>query len=397
MISPKGEVLHQNLMTAYTDISQLITTLIADNFAGTVEIEYPEGKGVFFVANNEILNAEVTTNDGNVKLIGDEATKELFSLSGQKNGVINVYRLSANQVEFIAVTLKAEAIYKGLSTDFILLDKLIAKMKEEKLYGFIEIFSKELQPMGVLFLKNGELIEMFIISETGPSFFFDQKSIPAFLENVLKKGAILNVYRSLAKMATPPPLQETKESDVEFGDMIIRDEGKLQQGVEEITREEVEIIVEDAEEEKEKPPKLEEETPVNVPDGNGIREFIQIFQEVISKVEKFVDGISQKGTFLRTFKTVLIDRSDIYHFLDPFVGQFEYREGKILLQGDIDIENFVKGVGDSFNVTIAQLKKEFPNSLTIPLGLKAEIDVSMNKYQDAARRYGLNGISQITI
>ena len=58
MIFPRGEVLHRNLSTAYTDFPALLSTLKTGDFSGIIEIEFPENKGVIFIDSGEIINAE---------------------------------------------------------------------------------------------------------------------------------------------------------------------------------------------------------------------------------------------------------------------------------------------------------------------------------------------------
>jgi hypothetical protein len=47
MIFPKGKVRHQDLMTSYTDLPALLSTLKSEGFSGTIEIEFPENKGSY--------------------------------------------------------------------------------------------------------------------------------------------------------------------------------------------------------------------------------------------------------------------------------------------------------------------------------------------------------------
>jgi len=49
MIFPKGEVRHQNLLTAYTDVSALLSALKSEGFNGILEIEFPEKRGTIFI------------------------------------------------------------------------------------------------------------------------------------------------------------------------------------------------------------------------------------------------------------------------------------------------------------------------------------------------------------
>src|SRR5512139_1186981 len=246
MIFPRGEMLNRNLSTVYTDFRALLSTLKKGEFSGIIEIEFPENKGGIFVDSGEIINAEAKIGPNSKRMIGQEAIQTLMALSNQKNGVINVYRLSPERVAIVARNLQHEILFKGLSTDFTRLDRLLLKLREDKHNGFIEVLTKEHQPMGVLFLEGGEPIEMFTTPESGPSVF-GRKSIPIFVENAIQQGAIFDVYRSQGKILK----KEIKE---------IRD----------IKKEKVLGLVED------------------------LKETIPILQEVLSQAGKLVDGASRK-------------------------------------------------------------------------------------------------------
>ena len=57
MIYPKGETIHRNLSTEYTDLPGLLSTLKSNDFAGIVEVEGADKKGTFFVGYGRTLNA----------------------------------------------------------------------------------------------------------------------------------------------------------------------------------------------------------------------------------------------------------------------------------------------------------------------------------------------------
>jgi len=215
MIFPKGEVLHKDLSTVYTDFSALLSTLKKGDFSGIIEIEFPENKGVIFVDSGEIINAEAKIGGDSKRMIGQEAIQTLMTLSHQKDGVINIYRLSSERVAIVASNLQHEILFKGLSTDFTRLDRLLLKLREDKHNGFIEVLTKEHQVMGVLFLEGGEPVEMFTTPESGPSVF-GRKSIPIFVENAIKQGAIFDVYMSQGKILKKEikEIKEIKEKKV---------------------------------------------------------------------------------------------------------------------------------------------------------------------------------------
>ena len=238
----------------------------------------------------------------------------------------------------LASNLQHEVVFKGLSTDFTRLDRLLLKLKEEKHSGFIEVFNKDQKPMGVLFLQEGEPSELYTISDSGPSIF-GRKSISAFVESVVKEGAILDIYRAGGKKPAPEPLQ-----------------------------------------------------PLPAEKGEGLKEIIHIFEGVLLKAEKWVDETSEKGTFRRIFKKSLIEKSEQYPFLDPFGGEFDYQDGMIRFTGEVKEKEFTEGIGECLQNTMTSIEEELPKSKMLPLKLKAEIESSLEPYRETIKRLGLDSV-----
>ncbi len=348
MILPKGEVKHQNLLTAYTDLSALLSALKSEGFSGIVEIEFPEKKGAIFIDSGEILNAEIKEKSTAERMIGQEAIQAFLSFSNQKNGVLNVYRFLPEQVALIANHLQHEVLFKELSTDFTRLDRLLLKLKEDKHDGFIEVLTKEKKILGVLFVEGGEPVEMFTIPESGPSVF-GRKSIPIFVENAVKQGAIFDVYRSQAK--------------------IVRREIKK-----EIKEEIKEVKV--------------------TPREGDLKELIPIFQDILSKAEKLVDEASRRrGLFHKVFKESLIEKSEEFAFLDPFIGEFEYKDGVIHFSGTAGQKEFTKGILECLSTTLLLLEKELPKNKMVSLKLIAGIKFSLEQHSEALKRLGVDAIA----
>ncbi|MBP1699758.1 MAG: hypothetical protein H6Q41_4946, partial [Deltaproteobacteria bacterium] len=297
----------------------------------------------------EVINAEAKVGPDSKRIIGKEAIQTLMTLSNQKDGVINIYRLSPERVAIVAGNLQHEILFKGLSTDFTRLDRLLIKLREEKHNGFIEVRTKEDQAMGVLFLEGGEPVEMFTTPETGPSVF-GRKSIPIFVENAIKQGAIFDVYKSQGK----------------------------------ILKKEIEEVKE-----------IKEVKEKRVPGrGEELKNLSPILQEILSQTEKLVDGTSRKkGFFIKIFKESLIEKSEEFPFLDPFAGEFEYREGAIQFTGEVGIKDFAKGIVECLVTTLSRLEKELPKDKILPLKLKAGIESSLEQHREVLKRLGVEPIT----
>lgn len=349
MIFPKGEAVHKNLSTVYIDIFALLDTLKLEGFCGTMEMDFSEAKGVLFIESGEIINGQVQTEKDTEMVTGKEAVRTLLSYSKQKDGVLSIYRLPPEQVALVAKNLNQPLLFKDLSTRFVRFDQFLQKLKEEKLSGFIEVVTKDRHPMGVLFMEEGESVEMFTTPKTGASIF-GRISIPTFLENATNLGALFSVY---GKKGAPQP------------------EGKVENGKTDKSQ-----IEGKGEEEKRREERFEELLP--------------LLQEFLSNSEKMVDTLSSRETFKKTFKRALIEKSEEFGFLDPFAGEFEYGNGTLRFTGEVGMDEFVKGFVESFRSTMTYLEEELPKEKMVSLKMKAGIESFIETHRESLRKLNID-------
>jgi len=348
VIFPKGEVVHKNLSTTYTNLSGLLDTLKLEGFCGTIEMDFPEARGLLFIDSGKIINGEIRTGEDSGRVIGQEAARALLAFSKQKDGVLSIYRLLPEQVTLIAHNLNSEILFKDLSTHFIHLDQFLQKLKEERHTGFIEVMTKEHHPIGVLFIEGGEPVDMFTTPKTGHSIF-GRMSIPIFIENATKHGAFFNVY---GKKGLPPQVKE-----------IVSDRGE---GI-----------------------PVEEEGGVPAEKEEGFKETLSLFQEFLSNAERLVDSLSPRGAFLKAFKKALIEKSEEFGFLDPFAGEFEYLNGTLRFTGEAGKEDFARGIIESFRSAMSHFEEELPKEKMVSLKLKAGIESFLATRREALRTQGM--------
>lgn len=378
---PKGEVVHQNLSTEYTDIPELLATLSSEGFTGVVEVVLAKETGAFIVMEGKALGALIESEPDQSTTFSQEAMDELIGIASKQAGILNIYKLSPAQVDAIVSRFSAEIVFKGLTTDFVKLDKFIQKLGAEHHTGYIEVFTKKGQPMGTLFLKEGELIDLHLRSGLESPSLSEPKAIPTFLEDVIHQGAVFDVYRGLVTNISSETHGDTKSIG-----QVIKDEDSP------ATIIDAETIQELAEVEQTKEIAGESINSHERLNSNGHKQILAALQEIIARVEKFVDDFSQEGIFLRAFKRALIEKSDTYPFLDPFTEQFDYRHGEITLDEEVELEDFAAGIADCFNLTVSHLKKEFPKNMNLSLNTKTELESKFKLYQEAMMQSGVQSV-----
>ena len=95
----------------------------------------------------------------------------------------------------------------------------------------------------------------------------------------------------------------------------------------------------------------------------------------------------------KIFKESLVERSEEFAFLDPFAGEFEYREGVIQFTGGAGVRDFTKGIVECLVTTLSHLEKELPKEKMLPLKLKAGIESSLEQHTEALKRLGVEAIT----
>lgn len=380
MIYPKGEILHQNLSTEYTDVPQLLSTLKANDFSGVVDIEIAGVKSAFFVVSGQVINAAIGVESDPPAMVGEEAIEELLNLASQSKGILNVYQVPALELEFATSTLiQSELLFKNLNTDFVRMDLFIKKHADEKLTGYIEIFSKKNQRIGTLSLRDGEIAGLQVLSESGPPCFFEREGVSPLLEEIMRHGAIFSVYRNLS---TPTQIKSGTEKKAKAA--------KTEEPAFEV--EKAPVIEFKTEPVPKKAESRVEKSKADNGAGQDRNTFLLNLQDVLFKMERFIDSVSEKGSFQRVFKAACIEKSDLCHFLDPFEGQFEHHAKKIRIDDRVETERFAMAIADCLNYTLSNIQKELSDDLVLPAELKGETESVFTHYLDMIRLSGLQSI-----
>jgi hypothetical protein len=402
MIYPKGEPIHENLSSEYTDVPQLLSTLRSEGFSGIVEFISPSRKGAFLICSGDIIEAVVGSDVEPTLAVGDEAVEELLVLCTQPAAVLSVYKSSVEEVEFAASTVQSETVFKGLSTDFVRLDRFMRKLEEEKHTGYIEAFTKNDLPVGVLLLKYGSIESAFVYSESGKPELRKDNDARAFLQNLSSQSVVFSVYKStlplpkevLVEPAKEPVEDIVEEVIVEASYEAMKEKLAPEVDVEPPVTEKVHpVLSSDNWIDVKEAMRLDIEKAVNaVANANGRSSFISDVQGILIKIERFVAGATEKGGFQKVFKRVCVEKSDTYPFLDPFEGQFDYSGGALRVDSLVPLDALCAGLADCLNQTLIYLQKELPKNATLPHGLIGEIESSFSAYLDILRNAGIPSI-----
>jgi len=255
-----------------------------------------------------------------VKKLGQEAFNYINAKVREAGGQINVYSLSSELIMLFSNSVKNEIVYKDLSSEFTSLDKLIAKLQEEQHTGHIEAISKSGNKKAFIFFQTGEILKMLLSVIEKPLFEVDE--FQEIKDTFSNAAVVFNVYKSnLSLVNSNSWLTTTYE----------------------------------------------------------ISEMLELWGAIIQVVEKQVGS----ETFASIFKQVLFEHADKYLFLDPFLGEFKYADGKIILKSK-SVQNFDQALKEVLRTTIAKLNIQKPS--------KVDLDQVREKFAEVIDKYSLTNL-----
>lgn len=227
---------------------------------------------------------------GNEQSIGDRAIKSILNRASQKDGTVSVFQLPDEMVATLASVLNSKVKYKDLTTELTSLEKLISKLKKEEHSGYVEVLLNSDSGDGCIYFQDGRAMESVFRAADG-----EMISGPSGFKKILglstEVGAVFNVY----------------ESDLSS------------------------IVM----------------------DNSVSDEILHLFQEVLATIEEAVDGKLGAGKFGDDFKRVLSLNANKYLFLDPFAGEFSYKDKTITFESEITLEDFMTGMSDVITQAVA--------------------------------------------
>ena len=322
VVFPRQQPVLENLNIYYLNVRKLLEHFQGEIGSGGVFFKSHTAEGVIFFDQNELLSGFLKDKD--IEISGNEAIERLLEAGGDYNFSVNIYEIGPEEVYYWASIPTAEQIYKDLSTEFTDLEGLIKKMSSEKLTGYIDVSIGNGSEKGLIFLINGKIMGgSYSWGNGSPSP--SKKNQDLLIQKTKDLGGSFNVCR------IPLTKSETKrESGLEGS---------------KYPEKAIEIL----------------------------EELLGIFEELVRlKGKKRID-------FEKLLKQKLVEHADRYAFLDPFAGEFEYRQQKITFSGQANDQNLV--------VAVFAVVKEMAQELGLMSPLIENLDPWSVKYSEELAIY----------
>ncbi len=304
MLLPKGQVVFEQLNTSFAQLDGMLDELKNDRFTGYVQIAAWDYDGVLLMDTGNLVNA-VEESKGQQR-VGPGAAAAIAARAREKDATINVHRLPEETIELLAGALKSELVYRDLASDFTSLDKLVSRLAGEKHTGHIQVRSPEGQQIASIFMRDGQVVESLMV--TDGTVTASDEAYSLVLSEAAQKASLFSVYRAdLAKALAS-------------GDDMV---GSI-----------------------------------------SLHETIALWQEILTRFESAADRLTKSGMFVIALKREFVEHAKRFPFLDPFAGEFAYRNGEIEYAGDAPVRQLNRGLSECLAQALRRLIAENRNRIT---------------------------------
>jgi hypothetical protein len=327
MILPQGKAAYENLNTSFIDFAELLHDLKANSFTGYVRVSFWQYDGVVFMDSGRIMNA-VEEVDG-LRSTGPRAVTSVMQRARERDGALGVYALSAEVLTMLVSALRSEVVHKDLNTDFSSLEQLIANLESEGHTGYIEVAVKDGKGDALIFINAGQVVES--VFSVGGDVVSGVRVLPHIVDTAAALGAAINVYRASYEEAFGETTEVTAALDL---------------------------------------PHL-----------------LEVWQEILAAIEIVVDSRVGEHSFLSAFKDSLLDKAEDYPLLDPFAGEFEYKEGCITYTGAA-LGNLSRGLTDCLLMTLDKVAERTPR-LDLLADISEQMELMRHEQGEGIRRFGM--------
>jgi hypothetical protein len=316
IVIPNDVPVLADLNSYYLDLEKLFEHCQGEMGSGSIHLKSSAKEGIVYFDQDDILNG-VFFDKPKEEVNGALAVQQVVEAAMENNFIVNVYRLTPEDVYYWAHMPNAKKIYTDLSTEFTDLDGLLKKMSSEKLTGFIEARIGDGKEKGVIFYNRGKVIGGTYSWHKGP-LNTSKENQDLLVKKTKKEGGTFHVSK-ISPTEMEPVRRKRKEDPT--------------------------------------PP-----TPT-----------LKILEQLLRISERIItSGKKTREEFNTLLKRKFIEKVDRYAFLDPFIGEFSYADGQVFFTGEASDKDLARGVMESV--------KELARELGLTPQLDEELAAWLKRY-----------------
>ena len=165
MLLPVGNVLHKELSTSFVNFSEFIRELRQSRFSGYVRLNFWQYEGIMILEYGKIVQAY--SSEKEQFITGTEALFRIISKSRDKEGVLDIHKLSDEVALVLASALGAEMQKMYELPNGNTMEKLMDNLEEISFTGYLDVQFGGKAGFGTLYFLEGMAVESVLMSPLG--------------------------------------------------------------------------------------------------------------------------------------------------------------------------------------------------------------------------------------
>ncbi|MBD3307980.1 hypothetical protein GF339_16200 [candidate division KSB3 bacterium] len=304
MLYPQGKTVIGDLKTSFVNIDGVLQELKNEKFTGYVKMKIPveNYEGLVIYESGEPVESVENYSDGQSRVEGSEAMKNVINKTKEGGGVLNIQELPSNVVQMMLRSIHSNVIYKDLLSDFTQIKNLLVTLKTKQVTGHVEIEMNDDAGEAFIFLEEGKLIESLFSSGEGVPLSGKQ-GLAKILEVANEVGYVMNVFQSESREISRPVTLDEPEEAVELEDPS---------------------------------------------------ELLEIVEKIVQSIDQSLQKMLGKGKFREAFLKAVFQKANDYPFLTALGTNIQTGKGYVLDE-PVDLSDLVFGFSDVLDQSVSFL------------------------------------------
>ena len=198
MVLLEGNVVWENLRTAFVDVDELLLFLKRNEFNGYFHFTFSDCECVLFLHEGDVVNGLEERIEE--RLCGQPAVRNILERSHQdKQGTVTVKQLPSSTVELLSRVYlpSVKLMHSETGTGSEQFVGFISQLKKERFTGYLELLFTNDEKQGIISFNEGKVKAILtedLLADLKEESEAELKFIQSFIERAQKTGVEYEAY-----------------------------------------------------------------------------------------------------------------------------------------------------------------------------------------------------------
>ncbi|GEM_PF-483224 len=151
ILLPRGNPVKEKVNPGKVSLPEALDKLRQGKFTGYLRFDFPAATGIFLFEGGRFVDA--LFESAHDSLLARQAISRIFSEALKLNGLLSIYRLSAELATLLHGVLHGELLHQGQELELLNVRALLKRLRDDQLDGCLRIYGGE--RVALIFYRGG--------------------------------------------------------------------------------------------------------------------------------------------------------------------------------------------------------------------------------------------------